>query len=160
MDDGTEGSSKRISSQAKLLPIARAIGPSKEEARQGATLRYSKAFSTTQRHYDFRLEVDGVLKSWAVPKGPSTDQRAKRFATEDHPLEYAEFKGVIPEGEHGGGTMRVWDRGTYRNLTKKNAEEVPIKQVLEKGHANIWLNAQKVKGGYSLTRIAKGKKER
>lgn len=56
--------------------------------------------------------------------------------------------------------MMVWDRGTYRNLTEKNAEEIPIKQALEKGHANIWLNAQKVKGGYSLTRIAKGKKER
>jgi DNA ligase D-like protein (predicted 3'-phosphoesterase) len=113
-------------------------------------------------HYDLRLEVDGVLKSWAVPKGPSTDPREKRaaFATEDHPLEYAEFEGVIPEGEHGSGTMMVWDRGTYRNLTEKNQKKVPINQALEKGHANVWLNAQKVKGGYSLTRIAKGKKER
>jgi DNA ligase D-like protein (predicted 3'-phosphoesterase) len=113
-------------------------------------------------HYDFRLEVDGVLKSWAVPKGPSTDPREKRaaLATEDHPLEYAEFEGVIPKGEYGGGTMMVWDRGTYRNLTQKNEKKVPIKQALDNGHANVWLNAQKVKGGYSLTRIAKGKKER
>jgi DNA ligase D-like protein (predicted 3'-phosphoesterase) len=97
-----------------------------------------------------------------VPKGPSTDPREKRaaLATEDHPLEYAEFEGVIPKGEYGGGTMMVWDRGTYRNLTQKNEKKVPIKQALDNGHANVWLNAQKVKGGYSLTRIAKGKKER
>ena len=113
-------------------------------------------------HYDFRLEVDGVLKSWAIPKGPSTDPRVKRaaFTTEDHPLDYAKFEGVIPKGEYGAGAVMVWDKGTYRNITEKDDENVPIEKAFDKGHANVWLKGKKLKGGYSFTRIAKGKKER
>jgi DNA ligase D-like protein (predicted 3'-phosphoesterase) len=113
-------------------------------------------------HYDFRLETDGVLKSWAVPKGPSTDPREKRLAmpTEDHPLDYADFEGVIPEGEYGAGTVIVWDTGPYENLTEKRGEEVPIERALADGHALIRLKGRKLRGGYALTRIAKGKNER
>jgi DNA ligase D-like protein (predicted 3'-phosphoesterase) len=112
-------------------------------------------------HYDFRLEAGGVLKSWAVPKGPSTDPRDKRLAmrTEDHPIEYARFEGVIPEG-YGAGTVLVWDTGHYRNLTERDGEEVPIEEALENGHATFWLEGKKLKGGYALTRIETGKGEK
>jgi DNA ligase D-like protein (predicted 3'-phosphoesterase) len=110
-------------------------------------------------HYDFRLEADGVLKSWAVPKGPSTDPRDKRLAmpTEDHPLDYAGFEGVIPKGEYGAGAVIVWDRGTYRNLTEDDdGDEVPVSEALAGGHLKIWLEGKKLRGGYALTRIGKG----
>ncbi len=116
-------------------------------------------------HYDFRLEVDGVLKSWAVPKGPSTNPSIKRLAvpTEDHPLAYADFEGVIPEGEYGGGTIMVWDRGTYRNL--KEGDETggappTVAEQLEDGHVAIWLEGQKLRGGYALIRTGSGEKAR
>jgi DNA ligase D-like protein (predicted 3'-phosphoesterase) len=114
-----------------------------------------------QLHYDFRLEVDGVLKSWAVPKGPSTDPHDKRLAvpTEDHPLEYAGFEGVIPEGEYGGGTVLVWDTGTYRNLTEKKGEAIPMGQGVSHGHVKVWLEGAKLKGGYALSRFKTGKDE-
>ncbi|MGZ4248415.1 MAG: DNA polymerase ligase N-terminal domain-containing protein [Solirubrobacteraceae bacterium] len=105
-------------------------------------------------HYDFRLEVDGVLKSWAVRKGPSTNPREKRLATrvEDHPLDYAEFEGVIPRGQYGAGAVIVWDTGTYRNRTKRDGAEVPIDQALEEGHIVVELCGHKLRGGYALTR--------
>jgi DNA ligase D-like protein (predicted 3'-phosphoesterase) len=112
-------------------------------------------------HYDFRLEVDGVLKSWAIPKGPSTDPRDQRLAvpTEDHPLAYAGFEGVIPEGEYGGGTVLVWDTGAYRNLTEKKGQAIPMGQGLAHGHVKVWLEGRKLKGGYALTRFKTGKDE-
>ncbi|MFG3280756.1 DNA polymerase ligase N-terminal domain-containing protein [Streptomyces sp. NPDC048111] len=112
-------------------------------------------------HFDFRLEVDGVLKSWAVPKGPSADPHDKRLAmpTEDHPLAYADFEGVIGAGEYGGGTVIVWDSGTYRSLaTDRRHHEVPFAEALEHGHASFWLDGTKLRGGYALTRM-RGAKE-
>jgi DNA ligase D-like protein (predicted 3'-phosphoesterase) len=113
-------------------------------------------------HWDFRLEVDGVLVSWAVPKGPSLNPADKRMAmrTEDHPLEYIDFEGVIPEGEYGAGRVIVWDRGTYRNLTERRGTEVPIEEAIAGGHATVWLEGKKLAGAFALTRIAKGKRER
>jgi len=118
-------------------------------------------------HYDFRLEVDGVLKSWAIPKGPSTDPKDKRLAvpTEDHPLEYAGFEGVIPAGEYGGGTVLVWDTGIYRNITEKTektekkGEAIPLGQAVAHGHVKVWLEGAKLRGGYALTRFKTGKDE-
>lgn len=113
-------------------------------------------------HYDVRLEVDGVLKSWAVPKGPSTDPREKRLAmaVDDHSLGYADFEGVIAEGEYGAGSVIVWDMGCYRNLTERDGEEVPIADALERGHAVVWLDGKKLRGAYALNRFGRGLDER
>ena len=112
-------------------------------------------------HYDFRLEVDGVLKSWAIPKGPSTDPKEKRLAvpTEDHPLEYAGFEGVIPAGEYGGGTVMVWDTGPFQNLTEKKGVAIPLAEAVAHGHVKVRLEGRKLQGGYALTRFKTGKDE-
>jgi DNA ligase D-like protein (predicted 3'-phosphoesterase) len=114
------------------------------------------------RHFDFRLEVDGVLKSWAVPKGFSADPRDKRLAvpTEDHPLEYRDFEGVIEPGQYGAGTVLIWDQGTYRNQTQHNGQEVSMADALAAGHASFWLEGKKLRGGYALTRFREGKNGR
>ncbi|MFI5808809.1 DNA polymerase ligase N-terminal domain-containing protein [Streptomyces sp. NPDC051561] len=107
-------------------------------------------------HFDFRLEVDGVLKSWSVPKGPSTDPHDKRLAvpTEDHALDYQDFEGVIPEGQYGGGTVLVWDRGTYRPTSHdKHDRPVPFGESLENGHATFDLHGKKLRGQFALTRF-------
>src|SRR6266508_4255067 len=106
-------------------------------------------------HYDFRLESGGVLKSWAVPKGPSLKPKDKRLAmpTEDHPMEYADFEGVIPEGEYGAGPVIVWDRGTFRNLTEDGGKEIPVEEAVERGHVKVWLEGEKLTGGFALTRV-------
>jgi len=103
----------------------------------------------TALHYDFRLEAGGVLVSWAVPKGPSLDPKVKRLAmaVEDHPLDYARFEGVIPEGEYGGGTVMVWDIGTYRLEDDETFDEA-----IRKGRLVFTLNGKKLKGGWVLVR--------
>jgi DNA ligase D-like protein (predicted 3'-phosphoesterase) len=114
-------------------------------------------------HYDFRLEIDGVLKSWAVPKGPSTDPSEKRLAvpTEDHPLDYLEFEGVIPDDEYGAGTVLVWDTGTYENITTDDADhEVALGEAIEEGHVEVWLEGEKLRGGYALIRTGGGDEPR
>ncbi len=112
-------------------------------------------------HYDFRLEVEGVLKSWAVPKGPSLNPQDKRLAvpTEDHPLEYADFEGTIPAGEYGAGTVMVWDFGTYRNITEKKGESIPMAEAVAHGHVKVWLEGKKLRGGFALTRFKKTPEE-
>jgi len=104
-------------------------------------------------HYDFRLEIDGVLVSWAVPKGPSMNPADKRLAvmTEDHPLEYADFEGVIPAGQYGAGTVMVWDKGTY-----KPEDDVPPNEQLARGKINVLLHGKKLRGGFTLLRAGKG----
>ncbi len=98
-------------------------------------------------HYDFRLEIDGVLKSWAIPKGPSLNPSEKRLAiqVEDHPVEYKDFERVIPSGEYGAGTVMIWDFGTYESPGGKN-----LSNGLKKGRIKFQLQGQKLKGGFIL----------
>lgn len=108
------------------------------------------AASTT--HFDLRLEWDGELISWAVPKGPSTDPREKRLAVrvENHPLDYADFEGVIPEGEYGAGAVIVWDAGPYRVLDEDDEDPADLGEALNRGAAEFWVEGKKIRGGFAL----------
>lgn len=108
----------------------------------------------TSLHYDVRLEIDGVLKSWAVPKGPSMDPDVKHLAieTEDHPIEYAEFEGVIPQGQYGAGPVMIWDFGTYTNLR----DDMTMAKSYADGKIEVWLDGQKLQGGFVLIQTKLG----
>ena len=106
-------------------------------------------------HYDFRLEANGVLVSWAVPKGPSYDPGVRRLAVkvEDHALDYRDFEGIIPGGNYGTGSVIVWDEGTYRNLTTRQGDVVPVVDAVAAGHVSVWLEGSKLVGGWAVTRF-------
>ena len=106
-------------------------------------------------HYDFRLEADGVLKSWAVPKEPSMDPAQKRLAVhvEDHPVSYAQFEGEIPEGEYGAGTVEIWDRGTYENLLAEKPQPQTVTEGIESGRLEFVLHGRKLRGKFALIRM-------
>ena len=106
-------------------------------------------------HYDFRLEVDGVLKSWAVPKGPSTDPAHKRLAVqvEDHPLAYATFAGTIPAGQYGAGTVAIWDQGTYANVLADQPIPQTVAEGIAAGHLEVALYGTKLQGQFALIRM-------
>jgi bifunctional non-homologous end joining protein LigD len=117
-----------------------------------------------QLHYDFRLELDGVLKSWSVPKGPSLDPTARHLAVmvEDHPLDYAAFEGVIPRGEYGAGEVIVWDRGTYSPdeggelfFDDRTAAQKKMRRGIEEGKLSITLRGKKLKGSWALVKMQK-----
>jgi DNA ligase D-like protein (predicted 3'-phosphoesterase) len=124
----------------------------------GQPLRYViQKHAARTLHYDLRLEVDGVLRSWAVPKGPSTDPREKRLAVEveDHSLSHGNFEGTIGRGLYGAGAVIVWDNGTYRKL---GDEDEPIADALDNGHLSFWIDGVKLFGGYTLHRTQAGAK--
>lgn len=140
-----------MTAEDKLAEYRRKRDPGRTDEPTGGTKGRGRARFVIQRHdasslhFDVRLEIEGVLVSWAVPKGPSTDPREKRLAerTEDHPLDYADYEGRIAEGEYGAGTVIVWDTGTYDNL-----DDEPVATGLERGHLKVWLHGKKLTGGY------------
>lgn len=112
-----------------------------------------------QMHYDFRLELDGVLKSWAIPKGPSMDPHVHHLAvmTEDHPYEYKDFEGVIPKGNYGAGNVIIWDKGEYSPLN--NGGEAEIRQGLKNGHITFFLFGQKLQGEFALIKLKNARED-
>jgi DNA ligase D-like protein (predicted 3'-phosphoesterase) len=128
------------------------------EASEGRPRFVVQKHLASHLHFDLRLEVDGVLKSWAVPRGPSPDPGQKRLAvaTEDHPLDYIDFEGVIPDGEYGAGVVMVWDTGTYRNIKEDEPVPVSVAQAILNGHVTVWLEGRRMKGGFALIRTSRG----
>src|SRR5258706_3998514 len=139
--------------------------PAVAETGSGPLLFVVQQHSARRLHYDFRLECDGVLKSWAVPKGPSLNRDDKRLAvqTEDHPYDYASFEGVIPPGQYGAGEVIVWDCGVYSPdegetlFHDRKAAEEQVRGGLEKGKLSILLRGEKLKGSFALVRTKSGK---
>jgi bifunctional non-homologous end joining protein LigD len=139
--------------------------PQGKETKAKGKLRFVvQKHDASHVHYDFRLEWGGVLKSWAVPKGPSLNPADKRLAmaVEDHPFAYRNFEGVIPAGEYGGGTVIVWDEGTYEPVgaegRSRREQEAYLQKALEAGKLSIVLQGQKLQGEYTLFQM-KGRGE-
>ena len=134
----------------------------KERASKGRLSFVVQRHKASRLHYDFRLEMEGVLKSWAVPKGPSLDPQDKRLAmmVEDHPYDYKDFAGVIPEGNYGAGIVEIWDKGTYVHETAAGkGEERALLQDLRKGSLKFTLHGRKLKGSFALVRLKSAKDE-
>src|SRR5688500_4627518 len=139
--------------------------PAVPQERAGPLLFVIQQHSARRMHDDFRLECDGVLKSWAVPKGPSLDPAEKRLAvqTEDHPFDYASFEGVIPPGQYGAGEVIVWDCGVYSPdesaawIEDRRAAEKQVLEGLEKGKLSLTLRGEKLEGSFALVKTARGK---
>ncbi|MFI1532835.1 DNA polymerase ligase N-terminal domain-containing protein [Streptomyces anandii] len=152
---------ERLREYRRKRDFGRTREPSGRRDTPGPEPRFVVQIHDARRmHFDFRLQVGDVLKSWSVPKGPSADPHDKRLAvpTEDHPLEYEDFEGVIPKGEYGGGTVIVWDRGTYEPLSHdRRGRPVGFAESLEHGHATFRLRGSKLRGEYALTRFRDGR---
>src|SRR5437762_7302794 len=123
--------------------------PEGTEAKKEGRSFVIQKHAATRLHYDFRLEMEGVLKSWAVPKGPSLNPADKRLAmqTEDHPLDYGGFEGVIPQGQYGAGPVMVWDRGTF-----EGEGGLPVSEQLQRGELKFTLHGEKLRGSFVLVK--------
>lgn len=156
-------SGKKLDEYRKKRDFSKTAEPDGGDGGGGEPIFVIQKHAASTLHFDLRIEVGGVLKSWAVPKGPSTATSDRRLAvpTEDHPYDYASFEGVIPREEYGGGTVMVWDRGTYSNLREgKEGDGADMEKSLEEGKVEVVLEGERLKGGWALIRTGKGEKER
>lgn len=147
----------KLSEYRRKRDFSKTGEPSGESGSPGAgELRFViQKHAASRLHFDLRLELGGVMKSWAVPKGPSTDPSVKRLAmeVEDHPVEYNSFEGTIPEGEYGGGTVMLWDRGTYAADIASGESEAAVRAGYEKGDLKVKFFGERMKGSYVLVRM-------
>jgi bifunctional non-homologous end joining protein LigD len=157
----TKSASKKPSAREQLTEYRRKRDFGRTDEPEGGAERSKPAnrldfviqkHAATRLHYDLRLELDGVMKSWAVPKGPSADPSIKRLAmqVEDHPMEYNTFEGTIPKGEYGGGTVMLWDRGWYE--PEKGGGEDGVREGLRKGDLKVVFHGKRMQGSWVLVR--------
>jgi bifunctional non-homologous end joining protein LigD len=170
----TKSASPKLGEYRSKRDFTRTAEPAGGTATRTGTLRFVvQKHAARQVHFDLRLELDGVMKSWAVPKGPSLDPSVKRLAmqVEDHPIEYNTFEGTIPHGEYGGGTVMLWDRGTYiadpamsKGATvdtpgDKKSDEAAVQRGYDRGDLKVILHGERMQGSWVLvrTRFAPGR---
>ena len=160
-------SSSKLSTYRRKRDFARTAEPRGDRGREAAgdSLAFVvQKHAASHLHYDLRLELDGVMKSWAVPKGPSRDPAVKRLAmeVEDHPMEYNSFEGTIPQGEYGGGTVMLWDRGTYTADEKRPGESdaKAIRRGYRAGKLSFTFHGDRLRGSYALVRTRRGESEK
>src|SRR2546423_1531098 len=154
---------KLLSEYRRKRDFKKTSEPSGEKAAAAkkSALRFViQKHAASHLHFDLRLELDGVMKSWAVPKGPSLDPSVKRLAmqVEDHPIEYNTFEGTIPKGEYGGGTVMLWDKGTYspdKPAPGEKAEDA-VREGLRKGDLKISFHGERLSGSFALVRMKFG----
>jgi bifunctional non-homologous end joining protein LigD len=152
----------RLAEYRRKRDFSRTREPAGGKRKKAARLAYViQKHAASRLHYDLRLELDGVMKSWAVPKGPSLDPKVKRLAihVEDHPIEYNRFEGTIPAGEYGGGTVMIWDYGSYTSAGDEGDPEATLRAGYRKGDFKFVLRGKRLKGSWVLVRT-KGRGER
>jgi bifunctional non-homologous end joining protein LigD len=147
---GDEGSLETYNAKRDFTKTGEPPGRAQKTAKE---LRFViQKHAASHLHFDFRLELDGAMKSWAVPKGPSYDPTVKRLAmqVEDHPIEYNKFEGTIPQGEYGGGTVMIWDRGTYESASGEGVDAV--RDGYKRGDLKIIMHGERMQGSWVLVR--------
>jgi len=154
---------KPLTEYKRKRDFSRTAEPSGKTVKRGTRrkLRFVvQKHAASHLHFDFRLELDGVMKSWAVPKGPSYDPSVRRLAmeVEDHPIEYNSFEGTIPKGQYGGGTVMLWDRGTYE--AEDGGGEDALRDGYERGDLKFVLHGERLQGGWVLVRIRRAESGR